>query len=123
MTAVTALSRGLVIAFWLATSACAFLSAVPFVHEHFLQPGLVPALAAVARWHRWLTLASVRWSPWPSGPTSACAASRPSPTSIASLRRRSRLGISAAIEVTEGGVVAIDVDAPHRPLGLDHLRA
>jgi Sulfatase len=59
MTAVVAVCRALVILFWLATSAYAFLSAVPFVYEQFLQPGLVPALVAFVRWHRWLTLACV----------------------------------------------------------------
>lgn len=57
MTALTAACRTLVILFWLATSAYAFLSAVPFVYEQFLQPGLVPALVSFVRWHRWLTLA------------------------------------------------------------------
>ncbi len=51
MSVVVGVSRALVAAFWLATSAYAFLIAVPFVYEQFLQPGLVPALVVFARWH------------------------------------------------------------------------
>ena len=52
------LARSLVIAFWLATAAYAFLISVPFVYEQFLLPGLVPALVGFARWQGWLALAA-----------------------------------------------------------------
>lgn len=57
MSLLAAISRSLVVLFWLASAAYAFLTSVPFVHEQFLQPGLVPALATFARWHGWLALA------------------------------------------------------------------
>ena len=44
-------ARAVVILFWLASAALAFLISVPFVYEQFLQPGLAPALVAFARWH------------------------------------------------------------------------
>lgn len=53
---VAAASRAVVVLFWIATSAYAFLTSVPFVFEQFLEPGLVPALAWFVRWHGWLTL-------------------------------------------------------------------
>ena len=56
MTIASAASRAAVVLFWVATSAYAFLTSVPFVFEQFLQPGLSPALVAFARWHGWLTL-------------------------------------------------------------------
>ena len=56
MTLLSTAARAIVILFWLATSALAFLISVPFVYEQFLQPGLVPALAAFARWHGVLAL-------------------------------------------------------------------
>ena len=56
MTIASAASRAVVVLFWVATSAYAFLSSVPFVFEQFLEPGLVPALIVFARWHGWLTL-------------------------------------------------------------------
>lgn len=49
-------ARAAVVVFWLTTSAYAFLLSVPFVYEQFLHPGLVPALAAFARWHGVLAL-------------------------------------------------------------------
>jgi hypothetical protein len=58
VTAASAVGRTLVVLFWLATSAYAFLTSVPFVFEQFLEPGLVPALVTFARWHGWLTLAA-----------------------------------------------------------------
>ncbi len=51
-----AVARALVIAFWLASAAYAFLVSVPFVYEQFLQPGLVPALVTFARWQGLLAL-------------------------------------------------------------------
>ena len=51
-----AAARAAVILFWLATSAYAFLTSVPFVYEQFLEPGLVPALVHFAAWHGWLML-------------------------------------------------------------------
>ena len=51
MTMAAAACRTIVILFWLATSAYAFLISVPFVYEQFLQPGLVPALVTFVRWH------------------------------------------------------------------------
>ncbi|MGD9903567.1 MAG: sulfatase-like hydrolase/transferase [Vicinamibacterales bacterium] len=57
MSTACAAARLAVVLFWLATSAYAFLASVPFVHEQFLEPGLVPALVVFARWHGWLTLA------------------------------------------------------------------
>lgn len=51
-----AVARPVVIVFWLASAAYAFLIAVPFVYEQFLQPGLMPALVAFARWHGSLAL-------------------------------------------------------------------
>ncbi len=59
MTVVAAASRAVVVLFWVATSACAFLTSVPFVFEQFLEPGLVPALVWFARWHGWLALLMV----------------------------------------------------------------
>jgi hypothetical protein len=56
---VAAAGRAVVVLFWIATSACAFLTSVPFVFEQFLEPGLVPALTWFARWHGWLTVAMV----------------------------------------------------------------
>ncbi|MBL8138412.1 MAG: sulfatase-like hydrolase/transferase [Acidobacteria bacterium] len=49
-------ARALVIVFWLASAAYAFLLSVPFVYEQFLLPGLVPALVAFARWQGVLSL-------------------------------------------------------------------
>ena len=49
-------ARAVVILFWLATAALAFLISAPFVYEQFLQPGLVPALVVFARWHGVLAL-------------------------------------------------------------------
>ena len=49
-------ARAVVILFWLATSAYAFLTSVPFVYEQFLEPGLVPALVRFAGWHGWLMM-------------------------------------------------------------------
>lgn len=51
-----AVARALVVVFWLASAAYAFLLSVPFVYEQFLLPGLVPALVAFARWHGVLSL-------------------------------------------------------------------
>jgi hypothetical protein len=51
------LARVVVVAFWLATSAFAFLSSVPFAHEQFLAPRLVPGLVEFAEWHTWITIA------------------------------------------------------------------
>ncbi len=51
-----AAARAVVILFWLASAAYAFLISVPFVYEQFLQPGLVPALVTFARWHGMLAL-------------------------------------------------------------------
>jgi hypothetical protein len=56
VTALSAIGRAVMLAFWLATSAYAFLASVPFVFEQFLEPGLVPALVWFARWHGWLAL-------------------------------------------------------------------
>ncbi len=54
--ALSTAARAIVILFWLASAALAFLISVPFVYEQFLQPGLVPALVAFARWHGVLAL-------------------------------------------------------------------
>lgn len=51
-----AVARALVVVFWLASAAYAFLLSVPFVYEQFLLPGLVPALVAFARWQGVLSL-------------------------------------------------------------------
>lgn len=57
----------LAVGFWLLTSLYALLSSQDFAYEQFLQPELVPPLAAFARWHAWLNLgvlaltAAVRW--------------------------------------------------------------
>jgi hypothetical protein len=51
-----AVARALVVVFWLASAAYAFLISVPFVYEQFLLPGLVPALVAFARWQGVLSL-------------------------------------------------------------------
>ncbi len=56
MTLVAAVARALVVVFWLASAAYAFLLSVPFVYEQFLLPGLVPALVAFARWQGVLSL-------------------------------------------------------------------
>ncbi|MEZ5291281.1 MAG: sulfatase-like hydrolase/transferase [Vicinamibacterales bacterium] len=53
---VAACCRAGLTTFCLGTSAYAFLVSVPFVHEQFLQPELVPALARFARWHGALSL-------------------------------------------------------------------
>jgi hypothetical protein len=58
MTLASAIARAAVVLFWLATSAYAFLTSVPFVYEQFLEPGLVPALVRFAAWHGWLMLAA-----------------------------------------------------------------
>ena len=52
----TALTRAAVAAFWLATALYALLSASPFASQQFLQPRLVPAIAAFATWHVPLSL-------------------------------------------------------------------
>jgi hypothetical protein len=80
VTAVSALSRAVVVLFWLATSAYAFLASVPFVYEQFLEPGLVPALVTFVRWHGWLTLGAAVFTGlavWPDvverrAPIAAC---------------------------------------------------
>lgn len=57
------------VAFWLLTSLYALLSSQPFAYEQFLQPELVPPLAAFARWHAWLDLAVLALSAaarWPA---------------------------------------------------------
>ena len=59
---VSAASRVIVVLFWLATSAYAFLASVPFVYEQFLEPGLVPALVTFVRWHGWLTLGAAAFT-------------------------------------------------------------
>lgn len=51
MARAAALARLLVVTFWLATSAFAFLSSVPFAHEQFIAPRLVPGLVEFAEWH------------------------------------------------------------------------
>ena len=56
MTMAASLARMLVVVFWLASAAYAFLISVPFVYEQFLLPGLVPALVAFARWQGVLAL-------------------------------------------------------------------
>ena len=56
MRIVATVARSLVIGFWLASAAYAFLISVPFVYEQFLLPGLVPALVAFARWQGTLAL-------------------------------------------------------------------
>ena len=52
----TALTRAAVAAFWMATALYALLSASPFASQQFLQPRLVPAIAAFAIWHVPLSL-------------------------------------------------------------------
>ena len=52
----TALTRMLVAAFWMTTALYALLSASPFASQQFLQPRLVPAIAAFAVWHAPLSL-------------------------------------------------------------------
>ena len=52
----TALTRTLVAAFWMTTALYALLSASPFASQQFLQPRLVPAIAAFAVWHAPLSL-------------------------------------------------------------------
>src|SRR5436190_6170008 len=52
----TALTRAAVAAFWMATALYALLSASPFASQQFLQPRLVPAIAAFAVWHAPLSL-------------------------------------------------------------------
>jgi hypothetical protein len=59
MTMLSTVGRATTLAFWLATSAYAFLASVTFVFEQFLEPGLVPALTWFARWHGWMALAMV----------------------------------------------------------------
>lgn len=56
---VAGLARLAVVTFWLATSAFAFLSSVPFAHEQFIAPRLVPGLVEFAEWHPWMALAAV----------------------------------------------------------------
>lgn len=52
-------ARGLVVALWLATSAFAFLSSVPFAYEQFIAPRLVPGLVDFAEWQRGLAVAAL----------------------------------------------------------------
>ena len=52
-------SRAIAGAFWFATAAYCLLSAIPFVSEQFLKPGLVPALVTFAGWHAWISLAAL----------------------------------------------------------------
>lgn len=59
MTAAASVARLAVAAFWLASAAFAFLSSVPFAHEQFIAPRLVPGLVEFAEWHRWIALALV----------------------------------------------------------------
>ena len=56
MTRLATVARAAIVLFWLGSAAYAFLISVPFVYEQFLQPGLVPALVAFARWHGVLAL-------------------------------------------------------------------
>ncbi len=61
-------ARALVVVFWLASAAYAFLISVPFVYEQFLLPGLVPALVSFARWQGALALVAaplVALALWP----------------------------------------------------------
>jgi hypothetical protein len=53
---IEAAARGVVVIFWLATAAYAWLVSVPFVHENFVQPRVLPGLLEFAEWHRWLTI-------------------------------------------------------------------
>ncbi|MEO7276271.1 MAG: sulfatase-like hydrolase/transferase [Vicinamibacterales bacterium] len=55
----TALTRTLTAAFWIATAIYALLSVSPFASQQFLQPRLVPAIAAFATWHAPLSLAAL----------------------------------------------------------------
>ena len=50
------LARVVVVGFWIATAAFAFLSSVPFAHEQFIAPRLVPGLAEFAEWHKWVAI-------------------------------------------------------------------
>ena len=54
-----ALVRTLVSVFWVATATYALLSAIPFASKQFLEPQLVPAVAAFAEWHRWISVAAL----------------------------------------------------------------
>ncbi len=53
------LGRALAVAFWLATSAFAFLSSVAFAYEQFIAPRLVPGLVEFAEWHKWIAVAAL----------------------------------------------------------------
>lgn len=59
MAIVSSLARLLVVTFWMATSAYAFLSSVPFAHEQFIAPRLVPGLVEFAEWHKWMAVAAL----------------------------------------------------------------
>lgn len=59
ITPVENLARALVVVFWLATSAFAFLSSVPFAYEQFIAPRLVPGLVEFAEWHKWIAVAAL----------------------------------------------------------------
>ncbi len=59
----------LAIGFWLLTSLYALLSSQPFAYEQFLQPQLLPPLAAFARWHAFIDVAVLALSAivrWPA---------------------------------------------------------
>lgn len=67
-----ALTRVLVSVFWLATATYALLSAIPFASKQFLEPRLVPAIAAFAVWHLWISVGAlaataVGLAPWLRG--------------------------------------------------------
>lgn len=52
-------ARLLVVTFWMASAAYAFLSSVPFAHEQFIAPRLVPGLVEFAEWHPWMAVAAL----------------------------------------------------------------
>ena len=56
-------ARLLAVGFWLATAAYAWLVSVPFVHENFIQPRVLPGLMEFAEWHRWsaVLLGPIAW--------------------------------------------------------------
>ena len=67
-----ALTRVLVSVFWLVTATYALLSAIPFASKQFLEPQLVPAIAAFALWHRWISVGAlaataIGLAPWLRG--------------------------------------------------------
>jgi hypothetical protein len=91
MSRLESLAAAVVVTFWLATSAFALLASVPFAHEQFLMPRLVPGLLEFAEWHPWAAVVVC--------PIAAVASWR--------LRHHPRAGMPARLALGLSGAAAV----------------